>query len=696
MPFRERLTYRLLALLVVLGFTLLWVLGRDIQIGDNTYHPDAIAALLVAAGAVALYMFPQTSSWVDKPIFGTGQGITKPVEKDPIKANREELLKAVDQTWLSGLLDHLLNQQESLKIGLEALEPDKLAQRMGGQPYPLTDNQAVLKAFNDFGRKLVLLGEPGAGKTVLMMQLARLLWSAAKRDEHERIPMIFPLASWASKQPPFEEWLKEEFHNRYGVPEKLAKALVESEQVIFLLDGLDEVAVDYREACLKAIKAFVEDKNRRVEYVVCSRRTEFAALQTRLNVPGEIVLQPLTMEQILGYLKKEPFAALRELLTINAIVRDQFAPVPFMLNTMAYVTRGESVEGLRRLLADRNTEASLRGAFLDEYVTQRLAEKPNAKYTNVKTRHWLHWLAEQLIKHDETDFYLENMQPDWLATDSQTQRWRLVVQLVIGLVVGLVFGLLGGLVGGLMFGLMSGLLYGVVIGWLWRVSTKQIDMSDQLRWTFARSQLVFSLMVAAVFGLTAVLLIGLERGLGLGLAFGLLGGLVVGLNPQSTLRYRVRPGQGIQRSLWNGLFIMLVVGLGFVLTDLDWRTIRLVNNLVLGIGFVLVGELALRWVGEIGSKIGNHAKNNVVRRLGGELVGKLGGRRGSGINAFINHYTLRWMLAREGNLPFYRYDKFLDYANDLVILRKVGGGYRFTHDMLRQHLAGTSTPKADS
>jgi len=37
------------------------------------------------------------------------------------------------------------------------------------------------------------------------------------------------------------------------------------------------------------------------------------------------------------------------------------------------------------------------------------------------------------------------------------------------------------------------------------------------------------------------------------------------------------------------------------------------------------------------------------------------------------------------------YDKFLDYAaQDLLILRKVDGGYRFTHDYLRQHLAASA------
>ena len=35
--------------------------------------------------------------------------------------------------------------------------------------------------------------------------------------------------------------------------------------------------------------------------------------------------------------------------------------------------------------------------------------------------------------------------------------------------------------------------------------------------------------------------------------------------------------------------------------------------------------------------------------------------------------------------------RFLDYcANNLIILRKVGGGYRFVHDYMRQYLASAA------
>lgn len=629
-------------------------------------------------------------SWWRKPMLGAAK--SSKLAEDAIKANRTELLNAVDQIWLSGLLNHLLNQQASLKIDLMPLEPAKLAKRMGGQPHPLTDNQAVLKAFDDFGRRLVLLGEPGAGKTVLLLQLAKLLLDAAKQDELKRIPLIFPLASWAAKQLPFEEWLQAELRDRYGA-KNLAPILVESERVIYLLDGLDEVAEEDREDCLKALKAFVEDPNRHVEYLLCSRRKEFEALQTRLEVYGEIVLQPLTMVQIRDYLMPEPFAALRGLLDTNDIIRTQFANIPFMLNTMAFVTRGKSTEELRLLLSGKDNMESLRAIFLEAYVTQRLAEHPDARYPNPKTRHWLRWLAEQLIKHDETDFYMENMQQDWLGDVSRKLSWswmEVLIGLLIGLasmlVVRLVLGPLLEPFIGLFIALFVGLLCGVFTGvWLEEIMTSReyINMSDQLSWSFTREDWLFTLVNGLKLGLLITLIIGLPTvlvfGLGLGLAFALLIGLGLGLfialfillaigtRSQSILRYRIKPGEGIQRSLKNGVASTLVFGLMFGL------------GLGLFVGLVFGQSLGLI----AGLKVGL-----LIGLVFGLFIGLISGLD-YGLKAFIQHYVLRWRLGMEGHLPFRRYHHFLDYAHELVILRKVGGGYRFVHDMLRQHLAGT-------
>jgi hypothetical protein len=60
-----------------------------------------------------------------------------------------------------------------------------------------------------------------------------------------------------------------------------------------------------------------------------------------------------------------------------------------------------------------------------------------------------------------------------------------------------------------------------------------------------------------------------------------------------------------------------------------------------------------------------------------------------GGNAVLQHYTLRWLLARNGGLPFRdrQLIPFLDYCAERIFLRKVGGGYIFVHRLLMEHFA---------
>lgn len=49
----------------------------------------------------------------------------------------------------------------------------------------------------------------------------------------------------------------------------------------------------------------------------------------------------------------------------------------------------------------------------------------------------------------------------------------------------------------------------------------------------------------------------------------------------------------------------------------------------------------------------------------------------------LYHAVLRFLLRREGPIPA-RYPDFLDYAVDLIFLRRVGGSYIFIHQLLLQ------------
>jgi len=54
--------------------------------------------------------------------------------------------------------------------------------------------------------------------------------------------------------------------------------------------------------------------------------------------------------------------------------------------------------------------------------------------------------------------------------------------------------------------------------------------------------------------------------------------------------------------------------------------------------------------------------------------------------AYLQHYVLCTLLWRNDYAPW-NYIRFLDYAAERVFLRKVGGGYIFTHRLLMEYFA---------
>jgi hypothetical protein len=71
--------------------------------------------------------------------------------------------------------------------------------------------------------------------------------------------------------------------------------------------------------------------------------------------------------------------------------------------------------------------------------------------------------------------------------------------------------------------------------------------------------------------------------------------------------------------------------------------------------------------------------------LGGLVFRLLYGLRYGG-SAYLKHYVLRFLLWCNDYAPL-NYIRFLDYAAERVFLRKVGGGYIFTHRLLMEYFA---------
>jgi hypothetical protein len=630
--------------------------------------------------------------------------VNSAVRDDQFWRYRSQMLKRVRFDWITQYLELSLDQLARIQLGLttkpDAVDRpfDLLIQRPKQVPHPLPTGTPISHIFTDSGNALLILGEPGAGKTTLLLELTRDLLNRAEQDERHRIPVVFMLSSWAEDRLALADWLVDELNKRYDVPRKLAQAWVEADVILPLLDGLDEVAADYRDACVTAINGFVHEHGL-VPLVVCSRRVEYEALSVRLRLPNAVMIQSLSRQQIHTYVEQAgtSLAGLHRALREDAPFWE-LLDTPLMLSIVALAYQGRSAAEIQ---AARTLEEQRRHVFAAYTDAMFHRGAPTPPYTQEQTEHWLTWLAQTMKAHDQSVFYLEWMQPNWLPGQRQQRLVTFLTSVMRGLMYGLSGGLLIGLreglgkedlfVGlgcGLFFGLLGGLggekfflaeFYGLLYGerqplekrqWSWSVLRhawlNKLPNKRQLYQGLFLG-LLGELLLALRYGLPVGLLSGLLLGLVYGLAYGLpvvlLGGLSVG-----EIGTKSFPNEGIKRSLRNALTIGLVC----------WLSLGLSGGLFVG----LLGELfvALRYGLAFGL-------------LGGLRFALASGLRFGG-HACLHHCALRLVLWYKNFAPF-NYVHFLDYAAARVFLYKVGGGYVFIHRMLLEYFAAMPEASAE-
>ncbi len=367
----------------------------------------------------------------------------------------------------------------------------------------LPPGTSITQAYDEAEHELLILGEPGAGKSTLLLNLAELLVVRAEQDETHPLPVILPLSSWATKRSNLEDWIAEQMSEIYDVPRRVSGEWVREERILPLLDGLDEMEETARPACIAAINTYHRDHLAKL--VVCSRITEYeAAVENhRLALQGAVVVQPLTHEHMDAYLGRtgKPLAALRSALKKNAALYD-LTTTPLMLNILMLTYQGTFVRSLS------NKEPLLQKLVWDDYVQRMVARKgKNERYPLSQTRAWLSYLAGQMRNHNQTVFYLEHLQPNWLsARQQQTYAWlavrlpAIVIGILMSIVVQSFFSFGTSLSSLLQYGILGGFL-----GGLWHGPMKDLGKRREHRKTWGKrlvKRLAVSACVGLIYGLT--------------------------------------------------------------------------------------------------------------------------------------------------------------------------------------------------
>ena len=172
-------------------------------------------------------------------------------------------------------------------------------------PQELQSGTHIADVFDrrDVGGRLLILGDPGSGKTTTMVDLATVLIKRAYYESEQSIPVMFNLSSWQDTRQNINDWLLSELKSKYGVKPEKGKIWLEERKLLPLLDALDELPPRRQEPVVQAINEWLESGNGPTRLSVCSRVEEYELYASRLRLNGAIYLEPLTDKQLQTYLK---------------------------------------------------------------------------------------------------------------------------------------------------------------------------------------------------------------------------------------------------------------------------------------------------------------------------------------------------------------------------------------------------------
>ena len=204
---------------------------------------------------------------------------------------------------------HRIASQRLLYIKPEAEEdpnqvdaPWECDVKVGQQPIERLTRARVADLYQrrDINGRLLILGDPGTGKTTALLKLAEALVDRAQVGNP--IPVLLNLSTWKQDDWDLEPWLAAELKVKYGVRADIGKQWVsDDKKIIPLLDGLDELAGDRQERCVERINQFLQPGRWSGSLVVCSRTKEYQRYATRLGLNGSLTLQPWSAPTIHEY-----------------------------------------------------------------------------------------------------------------------------------------------------------------------------------------------------------------------------------------------------------------------------------------------------------------------------------------------------------------------------------------------------------
>jgi hypothetical protein len=274
------------------------------------------------------------------------------------------------------------------------------------------------EAFEHYGRRVLLLGEPGAGKTTTLFAFARDAVAARLADATCPLPILVPIATWdAKEETPLTKWLANQISTLKQ--EKIQQLIADNGHILLILDGLDELGKNRVDEPTNGIHdpriSLMSMIPTHSPTVISCRQKDYFDIGEKALLNGAVTLQPLSDSQMRDYLEKLP--NLWEVLESDTELRE-VARTPLLLSLFTFAFRDLPKE-IQELLDLKQGE--LRDKIFEIYVKQRYEHERRKLHANVK------------FTLDEIQTYLGELALDnvenWRATNNVLWTYHLSDQL---------------------------------------------------------------------------------------------------------------------------------------------------------------------------------------------------------------------------------------------------------------------------
>ncbi|RGD59328.1 NACHT domain-containing protein [Kitasatospora xanthocidica] len=278
------------------------------------------------------------------------------------------------------------------------------------------DSRDFHSAYENSMGRLLVLGEPGSGKTFFLRKIMRYAISQAEDDEHNPVPFYLHLSTWGGPRADFESWIIDSISRTYGVHEQHLEQWLADTEIAIIIDGLDELPLRRRRECFTILNRFLRGRPTLAVVVAC-RQQEYAEAKSLLELRAAVIINPLTVKSLSDTLRpmSSDFRELRNAVNRSARLRSLLCNPLFLHLALETYRHAESVT----LDTSKSMQNSLLGQYID-HCERRAGLNPDESGSSS----WLAATAQALRARRIISFYPDRAPVEFFpaALEKQLER----------------------------------------------------------------------------------------------------------------------------------------------------------------------------------------------------------------------------------------------------------------------------------